>query len=220
MYTNNPCPHCLQASIKNGKTKNGKQRYRCKHCKKSFITNYTYRAYEVTDQYLQKILIEGCGIRSIARILTISLSTVLKRIRSIASKITKPPIIQNKEYELDEICTYIKKKTRKYWIVYALRKDTKEIIDFAIGNRTNNTLKRVTDTIILSNANRVFTDKLPNYGWLLPKEIHCTKRNGTNHIERKNLSLRTHLKRLSRRTICFSKSIGMLMACLKIYFWS
>ncbi len=219
MCTDILCPNCLQASVKNGKTKNGKQRYRCKNCNKSFITNYTYRAYEVADQYLQKILIESCGIRSIARILTISLTTVLKRIRSIACKIKKPPIIQNKEYELDEICTYIKKKTRKYWIVYALRKDTKEVIDFTIGNRTNRTLKVVTDTLMLSNASKVYTDKLPNYGWLLPKEIHCTKRHGTNHIERKNLSLRTHLKRLNRRTICFSKSIGMLVAFLKIYFW-
>ncbi|XAV88462.1 MAG: IS1 family transposase [Candidatus Symbiodolus clandestinus] len=29
----------------------------------------------------------------------------------------------------------------------------------------------------------------------------------TQRIERHNLTLRTHIKRLSRRTICFSKSI-------------
>ncbi|HMW09684.1 MAG TPA: transposase, partial [Bacteroidia bacterium] len=31
--------------------------------------------------------------------------------------------------------------------------------------------------------------------------------------------LRTHLKRLNRRTICFTRSAIMLFACLKIYFW-
>ncbi|WP_188464902.1 IS1 family transposase [Marivirga lumbricoides] len=38
-------------------------------------------------------------------------------------------------------------------------------------------------------------------------------------MERKNLSLRTHLKRLNTRSICFSKSKVMLIACLTIYFW-
>uniref|UniRef100_UPI0038B39A68 IS1 family transposase n=1 Tax=Flavobacterium soli TaxID=344881 RepID=UPI0038B39A68 len=43
---------------------------------------------------------------------------------------------------------------------------------------------------------------------------------GTNHIERNNLTLRTHLKRLNRRAICFSKSLIVLVFVLKIYFWS
>nr|WP_317192641.1 IS1 family transposase [Flavobacterium geliluteum] len=38
-------------------------------------------------------------------------------------------------------------------------------------------------------------------------------------MDRKNLTLRTHLKRLNRRTICFSKSLVIFMAVLKIYFW-
>jgi insertion element IS1 protein InsB len=100
-----------------------------------------------------------------------------------------------------------------------MRKDTKEVIDFTIGSRTSRTLKRVTDTLALSEAKKVYTDKLSAYSGLLPREIHSTKYHGTNHIERMNLSLRTHLKRLSRRTICFSRSRAMLAACLRIYFW-
>ncbi|WP_409070947.1 IS1 family transposase [Flavobacterium sp.] len=38
-------------------------------------------------------------------------------------------------------------------------------------------------------------------------------------MERKNLSLRTHLKRLNRRSICFSKNLIILNAVLRIYFW-
>lgn len=34
------------------------------------------------------------------------------------------------------------------------------------------------------------------------------------------LSVRTCLKRFSRRSLCFSKSIKMLKAILKIYFWN
>ncbi|HEX2845848.1 MAG TPA: IS1 family transposase [Chitinophagaceae bacterium] len=54
----------------------------------------------------------------------------------------------------------------------------------------------------------------------MPSDRHIANAYNINHIERNNLNLRTHLKRLSRRTICFSKSITMLEACLKIYFWN
>ncbi|MCA4783332.1 transposase, partial [Empedobacter stercoris] len=41
----------------------------------------------------------------------------------------------------------------------------------------------------------------------------------TNHIERNHLSLRTHLKRLNRKTICYTKNMDILSAILTIYFW-
>jgi IS1 family transposase len=72
---------------------------------------------------------------------------------------------------------------------------------------------------LLARCKQIYTDGLDIYGFVIPKKLHRVKRYGTNHIERKNLSLRTHLKRLNRKTIAFSKSLLMLEACLKIYFW-
>ena len=60
---------------------------------------------------------------------------------------------------------------------------------------------------------------MPIYLGLVPKELHHVKRRGINRIERMNLTLRTHLKRLNRRTIAYSKSLLVLTAILKIYFW-
>ncbi|WP_373463438.1 IS1 family transposase [Chryseobacterium sp. SORGH_AS_0447] len=74
--------------------------------------------------------------------------------------------------------------------------------------------------MVNSKANQVFTDRLRNYQYLIPKEIHSTKRFGTNTIERLNLTIRTHLKRFNRRTICFTESKIILKAILKIYFWA
>ncbi|WP_324292109.1 IS1 family transposase [Chryseobacterium sp. C-71] len=91
---------------------------------------------------------------------------------------------------------------------------------FYIGKRTNKTLSTVVNTLLNSNPEMIYTDRLINYHYLIPKEIHQTKRFGTNSIERKNLSIRTHLKRLNRRTICFSKSLPVLVSILKIYFWT
>jgi insertion element IS1 protein InsB len=75
------------------------------------------------------------------------------------------------------------------------------------------------NTVLVSGVKIIKTDRLNIYQSLIPKEKHISNAYNINYIERNNLNVRTHLKRLSRRTICFSKSCTMLTACLKIYFW-
>jgi len=216
------CPHCKEAKVvKNGITKNKKQQYHCKGCGKRFIIDYSYSAYlPDVNQNIIQFTKEGLGIRSTARILQISTTTLLKRIVLIARNIPKPIISKGKSYEVDELCTYIRHKRNFIWVVYALEKESKNIVSFNVGKRTNKTLSRVLDALKLSEAKTIFTDRLKNYKYLIDEKVHSVKRFGTNHIERKNLTLRTHLKRLSRRSICFSKSLAILVSVLKIYFWS
>jgi len=215
------CPICKSENlIKSGKTANGKQRYCCKKCNKRFIVNYCYNAYQSdTNQQIILFTKEGLGIRSTARVLRISVTTLLKRIISIAKNIEQPPIVKGKTYEVDEMRTFIGKKSLLRWIVYALDRDTKEVVSFNVGRRTNKTLKSVIRSLELSNAKSICTDKLKNYRYLITKKLHNTFVHSTNHIERHNLSVRTHLKRLGRKTICFSRSLVVLMAVLRIYFW-
>jgi insertion element IS1 protein InsB len=140
---------------------------------------------------------------------------VLTRIRTIAAGIKKPAILTGRVYEVDEL----KNKGRECWVIYALDKQSGQVVDMKVGRRTKTNLQRVTDTLLLAKCKQVYTDALEIYNIIIPVSMHKVKRYGTNKIERKNLSLRTHLKRLNRKTICFSKSLAMLEACLKIYFW-
>ena len=216
------CSRCQGVSVKNGKSKSGVQRYRCKGCKSHWQESYLYKACQRNiDQLIIILKKESCGVRSIARILKISVVTVIRRIKSIAKSIVRPfSILKGKEYEVDEMRTYIGNKQRLYWVAYAMRKDTREVVDFKVGKRNLKTLSKVVDTIVLSEAKRVFTDGYSLYKNLVPEGMHRQTKYNINYIERKNLSIRTHLKRLSRKTICFSRSKEMLEACLKIYFWS
>jgi insertion element IS1 protein InsB len=91
--------------------------------------------------------------------------------------------------------TYIGKRSKLRWIVYALDRERKVVVSFNVGRRTNQTLKRVIKSTELSNARKIHTDKLKNYRYLIIKKLHNTLRHSTNHIERKNLSIRTYLKR-------------------------
>lgn len=151
--------------------------------------------------------------------MAISAVTVIKRILHIASGIQKPVIAMGRTYEADELKTYIRNKNNEQWVIYAIDRESRNVVDFRVGKRSKRNIGKVIETLLLSGATKVYTDKLNIYTALIPAALHETKIYNINHIERKNLSLRNHLKRLSRKTICYSKNIRMLAACLKIYFW-
>jgi insertion element IS1 protein InsB len=56
---------------------------------------------------------------------------------------------------------------------------------------------------------RFYTDGAGVYQRHLPADQHQVGKLQTQKIERKHLTLRTRIKRLARKTICFSKSIRL-----------
>ena len=80
------CPRCNTTNVvKNGRSDEGKQRYRCRNpeCRRSyFIREYSYRGYlpEVKQQ-ISNMAINGSGIRDTARVLKISPTTVIEELK-------------------------------------------------------------------------------------------------------------------------------------------
>jgi insertion element IS1 protein InsB len=80
------CPHCQSDQvIKGGKTKAGKQRYKCQNADcpcYSFQLDLIYngRSPEVKDQIIDMAL-NGSGIRDTARVLKISTATVINELK-------------------------------------------------------------------------------------------------------------------------------------------
>ncbi len=121
-------------------------------------------------------------------------------------------------FEIDEMRSYLKRKTNTIWIVYALDRISNNVVNFSIRARTKRTLSCVTDSIIISNPNKVYTDKLIHYKSLLNKIVLKNTCFGTNRIERKNLSVRTHLKRLNRKKMLFKKFCNLNVCFENIFF--
>jgi insertion element IS1 protein InsB len=215
------CKNCNKPCIKWGLQKSGCQRWYCKGCKRAQQAVYKNNGCNNgIDRQISVLVCESVGIRSIGRILKIATATVLRKIVAVAAAITKPPVpLKRTAFEMDELRTYVKHKGNEYWIAYALCPQSRAVIDFTVGKRSKRTLKMVVNTLLLSGVETIKTDKLNIYQSLIPAHRHISKAYSTNHIERHNLNLRTHLKRLGRRTICFSKSLALLEACVKIYFW-
>lgn len=107
----NMCTHCNNGvAIRYGYTKGGNQRLRCTSCRKTKVHTYKYNAYNPTlNKQIVTLSNEGLGIRSIARVLSISTTTLLSRFLRIAESIMVPPITTKSIYEVDEICTTILK---------------------------------------------------------------------------------------------------------------
>lgn len=179
------CPFCYSLKIiKNGHAKTGKQQYFCKNCNKRFLDFYSYKAYfSNINSLIIQFTKEGLGIRSTARILKISVATLLKRIISIAEKIKRPILSFGKKYELDKLRFFIRKKKNPMWLAYAIDRETKQVANFYIGRRNNKTLNVVIKTLLSAKPLKIFTDKLKNYKFLVPKDLHSVKRFSTNHIE-------------------------------------
>ena len=67
----------------------------------------------------------------------------------------------------------------------------------------------VDQELLLRNEYPYYTDYWGAYTRHLDSDEHCPGKRSTRKIERKHLTLRTRIKRLVRKTICFSKTTQM-----------
>lgn len=216
------CQYCNSPCVKFG-IRNTKQRFRCKNCNRTQLAEYKNKAWLPQSK---KLFIKslGCsiGVRRMAYLIGISKPTILKWLcegRKFKG-LGRSKILPNDEYEIDEIQTYVGDKDSKTWIIYAISKTTRLPIALKVGRRTKENLKQVVNKVLIYSPKRIYTDGLDIYQSLIPKYLHKRGKRKINYIERKNLTLREHIKRLSRKTISFTKKEEMLELHLRWYFWS
>jgi IS1 family transposase/transposase-like protein len=195
------------------------QRYECKHCGKTQQKVYTKNriSKQIYDE-IMRLNNEGMSICSMSRYFKIAKSSVQRIIERLAKTLVKPmfpEIVQN--YEIDELRTFCARKTNEIWLIYAINRQTMRIVDFFIGRRTKENIKKVVDSLLALNPKHIYSDRLNIYLSLIPNHIHKIHPKCTNHIERKNLTLRMLLKRLQRKSICFTRSEKMLYNT--VYLW-
>lgn len=215
------CKNCQGFCIKKG-CRNRRQKYYCKSCKLHQLKTYCYKSCTKEDELMiLKLNNEGVGIRSISRITGVSKSNVVNKIKQLSARVPKPEIEEEQqEYEVDEMHTFVKCKSDSCYVTYAINRRTRQVVDFIVGSRTKENIGKVIKRLLALNPKQIYTDELNVYPGLIDKSIHTASPYKINHIERFNLTLRTHLKKLTRKTICFSKSIEMLESCLRIYLWA
>jgi len=123
--------------------------------------------------------------------------------------------------ELDELCPFVRKKANQSWVWIALCRKTRQIVAFAVGDRSMLTCLRLWEAIPSAyRQGHCFTDFWVAYAAVIPKGQHTAvgKETGeTAHVERWNNTLRQRLARFVRMTLSFSKSVVMHEACLLLF---
>lgn len=111
--------------------------------------------------------------------------------------------------ELDEQWSFVGNKARQHWLWYAYNTKTGGVLAYTFGPRTDETCRELLALLTPFTIGMLTTDEWGSCTRELPKEKHLTGKIFTQRIERNNLTLRTRIKRLARRTICFSRSVEL-----------
>ena len=92
--------------------------------------------------------------------------------------------------ELDELWSFVLKKANDSWIWIALCRKTRQVVAYAVGDRSKKTCQRLWEAIPdLYRAGHCFTDFWAAYQAMIPEEQHTAvgKETGeTAHVERWN----------------------------------
>jgi len=113
--------------------------------------------------------------------------------------------------------SFVQKKKNSRWIWYAIDKTTKKILGYVFGSRKYIVFKKLKKLLEPFKIKTFYTDDWGAYSKYLKSENHTIGKENTQSIERKNLNLRTRVKRLNRKTICFSKSVIMHDIVIGLY---
>jgi insertion element IS1 protein InsB len=111
--------------------------------------------------------------------------------------------------ELDEMWSYVGKKAEPRWLWHAIDHHRGTVLAYVFGRRKDEVFLELKELLAPFGITRFYTDGWGAYERHLDPEQHTIGKAHTQKIESKHINLRTRIKRLVRRTICFSKTITM-----------
>lgn len=113
------------------------------------------------------------------------------------------------EAEMDEMWSFVKSKTQQRWLWHAIAHRSGQLLAYVLAPHEDDAFKQLQALLAPFDITHFYTDGWGAYQRHLDSETHTVGKTNTQKIERKHLTLRTRIKRLARKTICFSKSIEM-----------
>ena len=111
--------------------------------------------------------------------------------------------------EADEMWSYVGSKRKPRWLWHAIDHGSRKVLAYVFGRRQDEVFLQLKALLAPFGITRFFTDPWGVYPRHLAPGTHVPGKRHTQQIERQHLTLRTRIKRLARKTICFSKSIEL-----------
>ncbi|MEL8645796.1 IS1 family transposase, partial [Escherichia coli] len=96
---------------------------------------------------------------------------------------------------------------RQQWHWYAYTTKSGGVLAYTFGPRTDETCRELPELLKPFSTGMITRDNRSSYTREMPQDKHPVGKIFTRRIERNHLTLRTHIKRPARKTICFSRSL-------------
>jgi len=118
-------------------------------------------------------------------------------------------VVRVEAAEMDEMWSFVQSKKQQRWLWHAIDHRSGKVLAYVLAPHEDAALKQLQQLLAPFSIGRFYTDGWGAYLRLLDEQHHTVGKANTQRIERKHLTLRTRLKRLARKTICFSKTEEM-----------
>ena len=119
--------------------------------------------------------------------------------------------------ELDEMWSFVGAKEKARWLWHAIDHHSGRVLAYVVGTRKDAVFLKLKALLTPFGITPYYTDSAGVYQRHLPPEQHTVGKLTMQKIERKHLTLRTRLKRLARKTLCFSRSCMMHDLLIGLY---
>lgn len=116
--------------------------------------------------------------------------------------------------EMDEMWSFYHDKRHQLWLWWAVDHETNTPLAYVFGTREHKYLDELLELLKPFSTGTVYADNNYAYKDRISEDKLITGKKNTQKIERNHLTLRTRIKRLARKTICFSKSKEVHMAVI------
>ena len=120
-----------------------------------------------------------------------------------------PQEVMGRESEVDEMWSYVGKKDNPRWLWHAIDHHRGKVLAYVFGRRKDEVFLQLKQLLEPFGINYFYTDGWGAYERHLEPQKHEVGKQNMQKIESKHINLRTRIKRLARKTICFSKTIQM-----------
>src|SRR4030095_389487 len=111
--------------------------------------------------------------------------------------------------ELDAMWSYVARKSNPRWLWHAIDHHTGKVLAYVFGRRQDDVFLKLQKLLEPFGITSFYTDGWGAYERHIAAEQHQVGKENTQKIESKHINLRIRIKRLMRRTICFSKTEQM-----------
>jgi insertion element IS1 protein InsB len=113
------------------------------------------------------------------------------------------------EAEADEMWSFVQRKQNQRWLWHAIDHHSGKVLAYVFGRRQDEAFLKLKALLKPFGITKYYTDYWGAYTRHIDMDQHVPGKRNTQKIERKHLTLRARIKRLARKTICFSKSVQM-----------